>query len=103
MQISFDMLVQAVVKAVIAELNRQGIEVTGMPGPSWPRGDAGVSRSVEIDFSEYKTPVLAERQVQGVARAVAEIIVPHGTIVTEGAKDLIDKRKMKLTIKSPSH
>jgi hypothetical protein len=98
MQIAFDALVQMVVKAVVAELNRQGVTVTGIPGPLPAQAGAKPAASVGIDFSEYKTPVLAERQVQGVGRGTAEIVVPPGTIVTEGARDLMHKRKITLTI-----
>jgi hypothetical protein len=58
---------------------------------------------VEIDFSEYRTPVLAERQVRAVAGGIAEIVVPPGTICTEGARDLMQRRKIALIIKNPSH
>jgi hypothetical protein len=98
-----EQLVEAIVRAVIAELRRRGVEVGGsMPGsgPVRARRDA---TSVEMDFSEYKTPVLTERQVRGVDPGIVEIIVPAGTLCTEGARDLLQKRKLTLKTKSPSH
>jgi hypothetical protein len=102
-QISYDQLVEAVVRAVMAELSRRGVDVTGVPTGGTLRGVSRNAASVEMDFSEYKTPVLAERQVRAVVRGTAEIVVPPGTICTEGAKDLMQKRKIALKVKSPSH
>lgn len=103
MHVISEQLVEAIVRAVIAELTRRGVEISGsMPARS-PMREHREATSVEIDFSEYKTPVLTERQVRGVSRGIAEIIVPAGTLCTEGARDLLQKRKLTLKTKSPSH
>jgi hypothetical protein len=102
-QMTYDQLVAAVVRAVIAELTRRGVEITGAPQPGAFHGETRNAASVEIDFSDYKTPVLAERQVRSVGRGTAEIVVPPGTICTEGARELMHMRKISLKIQSPSH
>lgn len=103
MQVITEKLVEAIVHAVIEELRRRGVEVTG----SVPAGnqvlEARAATSLEVDFSEYKTPVLTERQVRGVGPGIAEIVVPAGTVCTEGAKELMQKKKLTLKTKSPSH
>lgn len=98
-----EQLVEAIVRAVIAELRRRGVEVGGSTPASGPVRGKKEATSMEIDFSEYKTPVLTERQVRGVEPGVVEIIVPAGTLCTEGARDLMQRRKLTLKTKSPSH
>jgi ethanolamine utilization cobalamin adenosyltransferase len=56
-----------------------------------------------MDFSGYRTPVLTERLVRAAAPSVTEIVVPAGTYCTEGARDMLEKRKLTLTFKNPSH
>jgi hypothetical protein len=103
MQITYDHLVEMVVRAVVDELTRRGVEITGGPHSGAFSRESRPARSVEIDFSDYKTPILAERQVRAAARGIAEIVVPAGTICTEGARELMQKRKITLKVKSPSH
>ena len=98
-----EQLVEAIVRAVIAELRRRGVEISGSMPASGPVREHREATSMEIDFSEYKTPVLTERQVRGVGPGIVEIIVPAGTLCTEGARDLVQKRKLTLTTRSPSH
>ena len=99
MELSPEQLVETVVRAVLAELARRGVVIA--PPISMP-SSVESRRSVEIDFSEYKTPVLTEMHVRGTAREVREIVVPAGTICTTGAKDLMQQRRMRLTIKAVS-
>jgi hypothetical protein len=103
MQVISEQLVEAIVRAVIAELRRRGVEISGTMPARGPVREDREATSVEVDFSDYKTPVLTERQVRGVNPGIVEIIVPAGTLCTGGAKDLLQKRKLTLTIKSPSH
>ncbi len=98
-----EQLVEAIVRAVIAELRRRGVEISGSMPARGPAREHREATSAEIDFSEYKTPVLTERQVRGVDPWIVEIIVPAGTLCTEGARDLLQKRKLMLKTKSPSH
>jgi hypothetical protein len=53
-----------------------------------------------IDMNGYKTPVLTENHIAVLEYEVNEIIIPKGTIITPGAKDLIKKRKLILTYKT---
>lgn len=97
MQVTSEELVETIVRAVIAELVKRGVDITPSakgPGPVFtPR----LHRSMTIDFSEYRTPVLTEMHVRAVKAPVTEIIIPTGTICTMGAKDLIQQRRLKLT------
>ena len=103
MRVISEQLVEAIVRAVIAELRKRGVEVAGSsPAVGTPRGQQPAT-SVEIDFSEYRTPVLTERLVRGLGPGVVQIVVPAGTHCTTGAKDLMQKKKLTLKIKSPSH
>jgi hypothetical protein len=98
-----EQLVEAIVRAVIAELKRRGVEISGSMPAAGPVLERREPTSMEIDFSEYKTPVLTERLVRGAGPGIVEIIVPAGTLCTEGARDLLQKRKLTLTTRSPSH
>jgi len=98
-----EQLVEAIVRAVIAELKRRGVEISGSMPADGPVRERREPTSMEIDFSEYKTPVLTERLVRGAGPGIVEIIVPAGTLCTEGARDLLQKRKLTLTTRSPSH
>ena len=55
---------------------------------------------LELDFEGYKTPVLNEHRVRGAGPHIREIVVPARTIVTAGARDLIEQRRLKLTFTS---
>jgi hypothetical protein len=103
-------LVESIVREVIAELRRRGVDVPGPSAATAPaRGTEAVATRVvpgarlEMDFSGYRTPVLTERLVRAAAPSVTEIVVPAGTYCTEGARDMLEKRKLTLTFKNPSH
>ena len=103
MKVVSEQLVEAIVRAVLDELRRRGVEISGPGTVDMRLRDRQGATSVEIDFSEYKTPVLTERHVRGLIPDIAEIVVPAGTFCTAGAKDLLQKRKLTLRTKSPSH
>ena len=103
MQVISEQLVAAIVRAVLVELSRRGVEVSGSLPAGGPLLEQRTPARVEIDFSEYKTPVLTERQVRSVGPGIVEIIVPAGTHCTTGAKDLMQKRKLTLKTTSPSN
>ena len=79
-----EQLVEAIVRAVIAELKRRGVEISGSMPAAGPVPERREPTSLEIDFSEYKTPVLTERLVRGAGPGIVEIIVPAGTLCTCG-------------------
>ena len=113
MQIPSEKLIELIVREVLAELARRGVEI---PAPHSGNGQALISgnghapasggacpRSLEIDFSDYKTPVLTEYHVRAAGREVKEIIVPAGTVCTFGARDLLQQRHLKLTQNGKNH
>lgn len=102
-QITYEQLVDTVVREVLAELARRGVEVRGIPGTA-PGSAPGVKAdaTVEIDMTGFKTPVLTEGQLTRLPRTVAEVVVPCSTVITPGAWDTIRTRKLKLVRKKPS-
>ena len=102
-EIPIDTLVAIIVRKVLDELAQRGIRVAGNgPGPA-PGAHPGVRSGtrLEIDMTGYKTPVLTENRVRGAGPHIHEIAVPAGTIITAGARDLLQQRGLKLTFISP--
>lgn len=122
MEIPLEKLIEIVVSRVLAELARRGVTVTGAgaPGgtgmPAMARQPAGHGSAAHHegppapaaapgtrlapDFGGYKTPVLNENRVRGAGPHIREIVVPPETIVTAGARALIEQRRLKLTFTS---
>jgi len=119
--ISIEKLVELVVSRVMAEIARQGVTVTPPgshpPAPGAPerqsaghgsaaRHDAAAAAPAApgtrlvLDFQGYRTPVLNESRVRGAGPHIREIVVPARTIVTAGARDLLEQRRLKLTFTS---
>jgi hypothetical protein len=92
--IPIDKLVEIIVRQVLAELAKQGIRVGGSPGRQSPAG-ADPAR-VTIDMTGYRTPVLTEDRVRSLDPRVREILVPPGTVCTIGARDTLQRRKIKM-------
>lgn len=105
MQISFEQLVESVVREVLAELSRRGVDVRakGVPGPSAPAAHLTADATVEIDMTSFKTPVLTEGQLTRIPRTASTVVVPCSTVVTPGAWDYIRSKKLKLVRKTQSH
>ncbi len=97
MKISLEEIISLVVKEVVAELARRGIQVDGnnenILSPDKSR------RKIKMDLSEYKTPLLTENHILELDSDILEIEVPIKTIVTPSAQDLIRKRKILITNK----
>jgi hypothetical protein len=107
MQIAYDTLIETVVREVLAELARRGVEVRGIPpgvtaGASAPTGMPGTGSTVEIDMTGFKTPVLTEGQLTRIPRGTGTVIVPCSTVVTPGAWDYLRSKRLKLVRKTPS-
>ncbi len=113
-QIPSEKLIELIVREVVSELARRGVAV-GLPtsgdGQVVPVGGNGhdpataaaCPRRLEIDFTDYKTPVLTEHHVRSAGRDVREIIVPAGTVCTIGARDLLQQRHLTLTTNGKKH
>jgi hypothetical protein len=104
-EMPLDTLVAIIVRKVLDELAKRGVSVTGnVPGPSSAAKSAlHPENRMEVDMTGYKTPVLTENRVRGAGPHIREIAVPAGTIVTAGARDLLQQRGLKLTFISPQH
>ena len=102
-EISIDMLVQIIVREVLAELAKRGI----FPGKTAGEGRAVTAPLtpgvVPIDMTGYRTPVLTEQRVRSLGPHVREISVPAGTVCTGGAREALQQRKMKLTFTGNTH
>ncbi len=97
MKISLEEIISLVVKEVITELSRRGIQVSGNSN-NVSAADMN-KQKVKFDLSEYKTPLLTEERILELNSEVSEIEVPLKTIITPSAQDLIRKRKIIITKK----
>jgi len=96
-KISLEEIISLVVKEVITELSRRGIQVSGNSN-NVSAADMN-KQKVKFDLSEYKTPLLTEERILELNSEVSEIEVPLKTIITPSAQDLIRKRKIIITKK----
>ena len=94
MKISLEEIISLVVKEVIAELARKGIQVDGEFNNISTA--ASTKQKIKLDLKEYKTPLLTEARILELDSEVAEIEVPVKTIVTPSAQDLMRKRNIIL-------
>lgn len=81
---------------VAKELARQGYEVEGLEKPII---NDKVKTSLEIDMSEFKTPVLTENSFWNMDKDVTELIVPANTVISYGASREIKLRKVTIKYK----
>ena len=96
MTISREQLIEIIVREVLAELRRRGLDGdAAVNDATKPKPFNGrISNRVVIDLKEFKTPGLTEFRLQQLDDAVQEIVVPKGTIFTPGANDIIKKRSL---------
>lgn len=100
MKLSTEELVNRVVAEVMAELARRGKKLDqGSPASHTPRPapSPGPADHV-IDMSGFKSPVLLESHLLSLGPDVKEVVVPTGTVVTPGAREILKKKN--LTLKS---
>ncbi len=100
-----EQLVGLIVREVIAELTRRGVEI-GLPVPparSDPVQHASPGSTLEIDMSPYRTPVLTEGQLARIDGKVSTVVVPCTTVVTPGAWAVIRSRRLMLVRKTQSN
>ena len=97
MKISLQEIISLVIKEVLAELVRKGIQVDG-ENNNFSMADT-TKQKVKMDFKEYKTPLLTEARILELDSEVVEIEVPIKTIITPSAQDLIRKRNIIITKK----
>lgn len=97
MNITIEKLVEILVREVVTQLLKSGVEInfnsgSGIKATSQSRID---TKKI-IDLSGYKTPVLTEKHLLALEPEINEIIIPGGTVLTLGAKGIIKKRKLKI-------
>ena len=102
MQISIEELVEVITRQVISELVKRGITVDYNTKMNSFSGNLKRT-NIEIDMSNYKTPLLTENNVLSLSSDITEIIIPGRTIITPGAKDVIRKKKLNITYKNKSY
>lgn len=103
MQIPIEELVDKVVKEVLSELAKRGVQVSA---PAAPVQKGAVQHTqagtLEIDMSGFRTPVLTESQLTRIDRSIGTIVVPCNTIVTPMAWDTLRSKKLTLVRKTQS-
>ena len=93
MKIAIEDIVKMVTLEVAKELVRRGYEVEGLESPLT---NDKVQKSLEIDMSEFKTPVLTENSFWNMDKSVTELIVPANTVISYGAAREIKLRKITI-------
>ncbi len=103
--VSIERLVESIVREVIAELTKRGVDLgaSAVPARSVPVQHARPGSTLEIDMSAYRTPVLTESQLRRVDGAVSTVVVPCTTVVTPGAWAVIRSKKLTLVRKTQSN
>ncbi len=96
----FEKLIEIIVREIIAELKKRGEVPDFTPGEKSTSVRSSVAIQTRLplvmDFSAYKTPLLTENILAALDPGIVEIVIPHNTIITLGARDVIKKRNLKL-------
>ena len=99
MKISIEELIELIVREVISELTKRGIDVD-LDDNNVSAKSSFIKTNFEIDMSNYRTPLLTENNLSMLDSNIVEIIVPAGTIITPGARETIRKKKLIITYKN---
>ncbi len=98
MDISIEKIIEIVTREVIKALVEKGVTIdSSLLGQE---NQATKKRSLEMDMSEYKTPILTENNLGYLDDHICEIIVPEKTIITPGARGIIRKKSLTIIYKS---
>jgi hypothetical protein len=98
MEINIEKLIEIIVREVVTELLRLGVPVDKKESVAIC-SETNITEKKQyavIDMSIYKTPLLTENHLKSLDSAITEIRIPRGTIITQGAKDIIKKRNLIL-------
>jgi len=90
--ISLEEIIKLVVKEVIKELQKKGIQIDS----DFPIRDNS-SDKYRFEMEKYKSKLLTESNIAELGTNINEIEIPKKTIITPSAKDLIRKRKIKIS------
>jgi len=98
LKIDINKLVEIIIKEVVSELSKRGIEVDYSNSKyitSYSNKSSEAKKlSQIINMEDYKTPVLTESRLESIDPGITEIVIPKGTVITPGAKDIIKKRNL---------
>ncbi len=102
MNIDIENIIRIIVKEVVSELKKRGFEIKSsgkyvhlFDDP----GSAEVKGRMEFDLKGYATPVLTGERLEKIEPGIREIIVPRGTVLTPGAREIIKKEKLTIISK----
>lgn len=98
-RIKLKYLIEIIVSEVISELNKRKINIVF---EDYSPDNTLKKLPYEIDMKSYKTPVLTENTLNNIDKEISEIIIPDGTIITQGAKNIINNRRIKIIYKQTS-
>ena len=90
--ISLEEIIKLVVREVIKELQKQGIQIDN----EFSIRDNS-SDKYRFEMKKYKSKLLTESNIAELGTNINEIEIPKKTIITPSAKDLIRKRKIKIS------
>ncbi len=96
MEVSIEKLVENVVREVLAELSKRGITIIPDHKENLTVSSFNARRELSelIDLKNYKTPVLTESQIVSLDSGIREIVLPKGTVITPGAREIIARRRI---------
>jgi hypothetical protein len=100
LKVSLENIISMVVKEVIAELTKKGINVDSEINSSTQINFKKEKTEIKFDMSGFKTPILTEENILNLEGSITTIIVPTKTIITPNARDLIRKRKLIIITKN---
>ncbi len=92
-------LIEIIVREVISELSKLNMIDLNSGINNSTCSCKNIIKKVQpkiIDMSNYKTPILTENHLLTLDPTISEILVPKGTIITPGARDIIKKQKLVL-------
>ena len=97
MEISLEKIIEIVTREVIKELIKSGVVIDQASLGLEEHGSK--KRSLEMDMSGFKTPVLTENNLGVLEDHICEVIVPANTIITPGARGVIKNKELTIVYK----
>jgi len=104
LRIEIEKLIDLIVREVIAELSKRGVDVASSPKGKINAAPAVSSRESRqreiIDMRSFRTPVLTENQLALLDSKTIEIVIPKETVITPGAREIIKKKNLAVITNS---
>lgn len=95
MELTLEKIIEIVTREVIKELTRKGIDLDVSA-----LSNQAIQQSMVVDMTGYKTPILTASHLEKINPWIKEIVVPKGTILSPGARDIIKRKALLITNKS---